>query len=150
MSKRRHLEIIGGIRNFTKYCVWQYYITISVLDFHVCLAHLIGTFTGMSKEAIRPFFLIIMSSQWLRFWNSSTSFDLYTLYWGVKCGTSFPLVLGGIEKWLNRNALLIPLGLFWRVRGWTMGRVCLCRISDAKCLGWDQFSSGLPLSSWQT
>ena len=121
MSKKWYWKYIGVFGIFTNIAVVAYYTYIESWTFVYVVHSVIGTFTGMSKEAVSLFF-----DQYVQLSGSDFGIPLfpviaYILVLGVNVWI-LSTGLGGIEKVAKVGMpLLILFGIILAVRGWTMG-----------------------------
>jgi SNF family Na+-dependent transporter len=121
MSKKTIWKYIGVFGIFTNIAVVAYYTYIESWTFMYVLHTLLGSFTGMSKEAISLFFDNYVNLNGSDFGIPLLPLIIYILVLGVNVYI-LSTGLGGIEKVAKIGMpLLILFGIILAVRGWTMG-----------------------------
>lgn len=121
MSQKWYWKYIGVFGIFTNIAVVAYYTYIESWTLMYVIHSVIGTFTGLSKEAISQYF-----DNYVLLQGSDFGIPFFPLlvYIGVLGINVYILStgLGGIEKVAKIGMpLLILFGIILAIRGWTMG-----------------------------
>ena len=121
MSSKWYWKYVGVFGIFTNIAVVAYYTYIESWTFMYVIHSVIGTFTGLGKEATSQFFDAYVTLQGSDFGITLFPLLVYVLVLGINIYI-LSTGLGGIEKVAKIGMpLLILFGVILAIRGWTMG-----------------------------